>query len=331
MSSRPFVATSPEILHDCRIFSGRIQMFMDSIYTPDEGVKDRSTPSILNFCLVRPGERGRMPIFDKHMARRGGLIGLGAVPAVDDEGVEDDEVKRSYGTTRWPDLHKMAYARSKSIFDGQGIGEQLFASPGLNNAIALLDDVRTPELMDGAAGISLETSDGNYQHLYFCDRILAPEERGAIQRALFAEAQSRGIGGDVAATGPEQPHRVPGSVNYKPGRGLFVTLLAGSWGRIDGALPLVADDWIQRGQGVPSARAAASGTRGPIPDGHKSDSEADWAWACAYAETRRGMDRDQLIDEIEQGLTARALPRRQADAARYARTTVESLISKSKV
>lgn len=329
--SRPFVARDPEILHECRIFGAQIQMFMDSIYTPDEGVKDRSTPSILSLCLVRPGERGRMPIFDRHMARRGGLVGLGAVDVVDEEGVENDEVKRSYGTTRWPDLHKMTYARSKLIFEAQGTGEQLFASPAQNNSIALLDDVKTPELINDAAGISLQTSAGNYQHLYFCDRILAPEERGSIQRALCAEAQARGIGGDVAATGPEQPHRVPGSVNFKPGRNLFVTRLAGSWGRIDGGVPLIADEWIERGQGVPSVRSPASAARGPIPKGHKSDSESDWAWACAYAETRRGMDRDQLIDEIEQGLTARALPRRHGDAARYARTTVKNLIADSKI
>lgn len=331
MSSRPFVARDPELLHESRIFGGCIQIYMDSIYRPGEGVKDRSTPSILSLCLVRPGERGRMPIFDKHMARRGGLIGLGAVDVVDDEGVENDEVKRSYGSTRWPDVHKMAYARSKSIWETHGTGEQVFACPGPNNATALLDDVKTPELIDDAAGISLETSAGNYQHLYFFDRILSPDERGAIQRALCAEAQARGIGGDPAATGPEQPHRVPGSVNFKPGRNLFVTRLAGAWGRIDGGVPLIADEWIERGQGVTSTRAAASKNRGPIPEGHKSDSESDWAWACAYAETRRGMDRDQLIDEIEQGLTARALPRRQGDAARYARKTVKSLIEKSKV
>lgn len=329
--SRPFVARDPAILHECRIFGGQIQMFMDSIYTPDEGVKDRSTPSILSLSLVRPGERGRMPVFEKHMQRRGGLFGLGAVDVVDEEGVENDEVKRSYGTTRWPDVHKMAYARSKSIYEAQGTGEQLFASPGPNNAIALLDDVKTPELINDAAGISLQTSEGNYQHLYFYDRILAPEERGAIQRALVHEAQARGIGGDAAATGPEQPHRVPGSVNFKPGRGLFVARIAGAWGRIDGALPLVADDWIERGQGVPSVRSAVASPRGPIAEGHRSDSESDWAWACAYAEARRGMDRDQLIHEIEQGLTARALPRRQGDAARYVRTTVKSLIAESKV
>lgn len=354
MSYRPYI--QPESIHivEARCFGAAIQNFCDSA----QGAGSDAAANVLQLLMVRPDRPGRREICTRQMQRPGGLIGLGAIDppgsarkTVDEEDDDEDGPRRrserlaalavaSYGYDRWHKVHTAAYAASRKPFEERGSGEQIYGAPGENSCMVLLDDVKTPEpVIAGVAGLSMETSTGNYQHLYACNRILAGAERRAIQLALVALSKSLGVGGDGNACGPFQPHRVPGSVNYKPGRGLFVCRLAETWlFHVDGARPLPADKWIRRGQelaiadpakGVDSDRADAASTsprlrrEREIGGGDKSDSGADWAWTCRQVEQAAGKESgDALAQRLERELADRVRQRRGKDAERYARLTV---------
>lgn len=343
MRARPYIKEESIHIFEARCFGAAVQFFCDAVKPKrnDKDEKENAAADILRLFLVRSDKRGRREICKRQLARAGGLIGLGAIDpksAGEDEDGGDqlrDQIKREYGFDRWHKVHSKAYAASRDSFEERGVGEQVYGAPGPNSCMALLDDVNTTEsVVQGAAGLAIETSAGNFQHLYAFDRILAPEDRVVIQRALVLHAQGLGLGGDPRAIGPEQPHRVPGSVNYKPGRSLFVCRLAATWMRVDGARQLRADEWIQRGQtpaAAAPARAAVPGLRGgrPVADGHKSASEAEWAWLCAEVEQSLGReDPDVLAQRLELALVERAHSRRGRDAPRYARLTIFNLRSR---
>lgn len=314
MSSRPYV--KPESIHifEGRAFGAAIQNFCDRVQKREKGEKPTSAAAVLQLFLVRPDQKGRR-VLCRGLDRPGGLTGLDWHGSV----------------------HNVAYAASRQAFEERGSGEQVFGAPGENSCMVLLDDIRTHDrIVDGVAGLSLETSEGNYQHLYACDRVLTGEERMTIQLALVAHAKGLGLGGDAGACGPAQPHRVPGSVNYKQGRGLFVCRLAATWMfHVDGARALRADEWIRKGQelaatapakALPPAAATPSGLRrgrAAGAPGDKSGSGSDWAWACAQVEQAAGRESgDELASRLELELADRARTRRGKDAERYARVTI---------
>lgn len=175
----------------------------------------RHEPGHTTLSIVRPGQKGRMPVFNDVTA----------------------------GLWRNIDFQKVfhfAWAKSKVWFEEDGIGEQIFAAPGEKSRMILIDDLKTPApVFDKTLCIVLETSRGNYQHLYCANRALFGDERHHIQKVLAAK-----FGGDPAATGGEQPHRIPGSTNYKKGRELFVCRLVGTVSSIDGGKPLSAGKWL---------------------------------------------------------------------------------------
>ncbi|MGO4605857.1 DNA-primase RepB domain-containing protein [Variovorax sp. 2RAF20] len=127
--------------------------------------------------------------------------------------------------TSWEDFFKMVYARENKTSKGadEFIGESLFAGPREGSRILLLDDINsaTP-LFDGFACAILETSFGNFQHLYAGDRDMTNEDRHQAHRALY---EITGCKSDSGALSGHQAHRWPGSVNLKPGRGRFWTRL----------------------------------------------------------------------------------------------------------
>lgn len=347
MRSRPYIRAESIHIYEARAFGASIQTFCDAVQPKLERGRrggDNSAADILRLYLVRPDQEGRFEILKRQLDLRGGLIGMGAldIPEGDLHAIEPiyRDVVASYGYDRWHKAHNLAYARSRRSFEARGVGEQLYGAPGVNSCMALVDDVKTYEpLVRRAAGLSLETSAGNYQHLYSFDRILTGEERHAIQRALVAHAQSLGLGGDMRAIGPAQPHRVPGSINYKEGRGLFVCRLAATWlVPTDGVKPLRADDWIRKGQELAAAEPvksaehsnAATALAGPRRrlrrtggGGDKSDSGDDWAWTCRQVEQSTGKENgDALAQRLERELADRVRHRRGKDAERYARLTV---------
>ncbi|WP_185993563.1 DNA-primase RepB domain-containing protein [Variovorax sp. KBS0712] len=132
---------------------------------------------------------------------------------------------RGLSLTSWEDFFKMVHAREKKISKsvGEFIGESLFAGPREGSRILLLDDVKsaTP-LFDGFACAVLETSYGNFQHLYAGDQDMTNEDRHHAHRVLY---ESTGYKSDPGALSGHQAHRWPGSVNLKPGRGRFWTRL----------------------------------------------------------------------------------------------------------
>jgi hypothetical protein len=342
MSSRPYIQAESIHIFESRAFGASIQNFCDAVQKKEKGVERRGASGILNLFLVRPDRDGRRQICAGITSKPGGLFELGMDMADCADGMP-------MPVPAWhAKVHKVAFAASKKPFEDRGSGEQVFGAPGENSCMALLDDVTTPEpLLAGVAGLSIETSAGNYQHLYACDRVLTGEERRLIQLALVDHSKSLGVGGDAAACGPFQPHRVPGSVNYKQGRGLFVCRLAATWlFHVDGARPLPADKWIRKGQELAAAApcktksvehahadATSTGQRPGLrrgresggDGGDKSDSGSDWAWTCLQVEHAQAAGKeigDDLAQRLEQELADRARHRRGKDAERYARLTV---------
>ena len=167
-------------------------------------------------------------------------------------------------------LLTMVFAKSWDAFAKTGSGEQLYFSPREGSRVVLVDDISTDQpLFPGHQCAVIETSCGNFQHFYVCERGLQHRERQELQTVL-----ARQFGGDLKATNGHQPHRAPGSVNYKPGRGCFVARLV--FCTAAGAV-LTA----------PTAREVEASTltdegdtrlNEPRVGGVKSPSEVDWAW-----------------------------------------------------
>lgn len=134
--------------------------------------------------------------------------------------------------------------------DNKYVGESLYAGPLDGSAIILLDDLKAEiPVIENCPCAVLETSRGNYQHLYACDRGLTHAERHALQKALSTK-----YAGDVGATGGQQLHRWPGSVNLKYGKYRFKTRLVklSSLGT-----PISTKGWLLESQVVSTARVSA--------------------------------------------------------------------------
>jgi hypothetical protein len=246
----------------------------------------------------------------------------------------------------WAKIFNLAYARSRVMFQEDGSGEQIFAFPSDHSRMVLVDDVKTPVpfIRQGKHRILciiLETSFGTFQHLYCCNRVISQEERHHIQKRLVAIARAQGIGGDPAATGGAQPHRVPGSINYKPGRNLFVCRLVGNVVRhLDGGVGLNADEYLaalvvdepsETLRPTDPELTQARQARKPIGQLDFSPSGQDWAWCIekidSHCNCGRPLDKAFQLDLAYQ-LEARAKERRGSDAKRYAKLTVVNLARK---
>jgi hypothetical protein len=203
--------------------------------------------------LMRPGKPGRLSVFEK-------------------------QAKKGLSTVNPESVLKLAYAKSADIFKLEGIGEQLYFSPVDKSRILLLDDLKTADpVLAGHQYCVLESSEGNYQHFYVASAPLTNDERGEMQKQLAAQH-----GGDPAATSGCQPHRAPGSVNYKPGRDLFVTRLVSC--SVTGSTVAASDAAAHRP--APLATSTVQDDDGgcklehepPLPGEHKSQSDHDWAF-----------------------------------------------------
>lgn len=256
-----------------------------------------------------------MPLFAGLTAKEGGIQGID-----------------------WEKGFRMAYAKSKVGFAAEGTGEQIFAIPGPSSRVVLVDDLKTPiPVLSRALCIVLETSERNYQHLYAFDKVLTGVERRHIQRALVHQ-----FGGDDGALGGYQPHRIPGSVNYKEGRNQWVCRLLGNVVELDGGHPLKAREWLgdfsaeastdtcqnksaQSALKLASAPAARRKQRGP---GEVDESALDWHFSIRKIAKFKsdGLHGQKLKDCILSELISRSTPRRGRDAIRYSSTTVENLV-----
>jgi hypothetical protein len=106
-------------------------------------------------------------------------------------------------------------------------------------------------------GVILETSPGNYQSVLILPAGLDRTDRTRITRQLVELA-----GGDTGAAGPNQLHRLPGSVNYKAALAEpFVTRLVEYFtGTGDGVQPVKPAPVVHR----PAALAARLGVVQPL-------------------------------------------------------------------
>ena len=163
----------------------------------------------------------------------------------------------------------------------------------------LLDDLKTTiTVLHDTPRVILQTSRANFQHFYVCDRSLNAQEQGKMQAATALR-----FGADCGSTGGGQPHRCPGSVDFKKGRDLFVTQLVylSPSGR---PLPFTSL--------TPTTNAPTSAllliTVGDERDrrSHKTQpasdqSAADWAWVMR----NKGLGQDALIARLNQFDSAR--------------------------
>jgi hypothetical protein len=273
-------------------------------YFKEESIKDwrrfsawilslNKSDCFTSIFLIQPSKRGRLEIYKNKSAstnlRNGGLTSID--PSA---------------------LFKLAFARSKTIFEENGEGEQLFLAPRDGSRILLIDDLKTKSpIVDNTPFAILETSKDNFQHFYVCDRGLMVEERGKFQAHLVAS-----FGGDRAATGGGQPHRCPGSVNYKPGRNLFVTRLIdlSSQGR-----PLVFPISFKASQAsvvvsTPSSLASQEPFSGITST--YDQSKLDWSWV----KRNEALGREELIRRLSISAAARG---KHPD---YARRTVDKVL-----
>lgn len=263
-----------------------------------------------SLCLVRPGQDGRMPVFKN----------------------------KTWGEIDFEKAFNFAWAKSNESFENNKTGEQLFAIPGEKSRLVLLDDMKSPEpIFENTLCVILETSLHNYQHLYCCDKVLTGAERHSIQSAIQAR-----FGGDKGATGGAQPHRVPGSVNYKPGRNLFVCRLVGTISAgLDCGKPLKSADWLQDVQleDVPSDALPATqkqkreanrmikiNVATGAGDGDKSPSGQDWRRAILLCNEMRGCRHDEIDKSLTNMLIKSASARGKNDPAEYSKLTVSKLL-----
>jgi hypothetical protein len=119
-------------------------------------------------------------------------------------------------TLDWERFYKGHAAAVFKARRAGAVGENLYCFLLDRASVVMIDDLKAPSPLLPVAAVVIETSRGNFQHLYCCSRALVNEERLALQRLL-----ARQLGGDPGATSSSQPWRWPGSVNFKPGRGLF--------------------------------------------------------------------------------------------------------------
>lgn len=264
------------VFFDARAFSATLDSF-------NEYEEDHTC-----LCLVRPSIEGRQMIMQGATSRAGG-----------------------WPSINWQSAFRLSFARSKKLFEASGTGEQIFAMPQQNSRMVLIDDLKSPvPVLQDVKCIVLQTSMNNYQHLYCADRVLTSEERAHIQRALVGR-----FGGDPNATGGAQPHRVPGSVNYKPGRNLFVTRLIGTLGDIDDAKPFRADELLAE---VAPAKVQPACT------------SADTTPATRNSMIRRGGDPkigDQSAKDWRDGILMAARLRADGVDSADARKRVEAMLS----
>jgi hypothetical protein len=262
--------------------------------------------------LTRPIGRGQLPIFVKEISENG------------------------LGFFDFQKAFSLSFFKSRGCTEEAENGEQLFVKPGENSRVVLVDDLATPApIFEGALCIVLETSKQNFQHLYCFDRVLTGSERQYIQMHI-----ARQFGGDERACGPFQPHRCPGSVNYKKGRNQFVTRLIGTVSKIDGGKPLRASNWLEdldtpactitchlatrdqhdiKQSDLQTSRSEANGT--------KNESEQEWHLSIVRSAGLRsqGLSAEEIAKDVVKWLSSRAAPRRGGDAQRYAIKTVENL------
>ncbi|MDP2371278.1 DNA-primase RepB domain-containing protein [Rhodoferax sp.] len=294
-------------------------------------------PGHTTLSLIQPGARGRILIFAE----------TSFVKIIDEDG--GSRTKNVWGTDGswcdldWQKIFHLAWAKSKKLFEEHGSGEQIFAAPGEKSRMILVDDLKTPvPIFDKTLCIILETSSGNYQHLYCVDRVLTGVERHHIQKVLAAR-----FGGDPGATGGAQPHRVPGSTNYKKGRDLFVCRLAGTVSFMDGGKPLKvdnilretpvevpADQLIQMEQQEQACKKVAQRPRARgiiVPPGagggDASASGKDWRNSIIEAAALRagGLDASEVTNQVKKMLLESARRRGKNDAIYYANRTVLKL------
>ena len=247
---------------------------------------------LTSISLIQPSSRGRLLVLEKQTKSKGARSGLTSI----------DPAR----------LFNFAFARSREVFERCGEGEQVFLAPRPGSRILLVDDLKTDRpVVDNTPVAILQTSFGNFQHFYVCDRELEADERNEMQKALALK-----FGGDAGATGGHQPHRCPGSVNYKPDRSLFVTRLIHH--SIEGRpIPFCAG--VTAHSAVVKERPTTpppGATKGTLACTAGDQSAADWAWV----KTNSHLGFDKLVSRLAASSAQRG---KHAD---YARRTVEKAL-----
>ncbi|WP_369646941.1 DNA-primase RepB domain-containing protein [Variovorax sp. V118] len=229
--------------------------------------------------------------------------------------------------TSWEDFFKMVYARENKTSKGtdEFIGESLFAGPREGSRILLLDDVNSSmPLFDGFACAILETSHGNFQHLYAGDRDMTNEDRHQVHRALY---ESIGCKSDSGALSGHQAHRWPGSVNLKPGRGRFWTRLVYlADGKKHEIGNLLAKPKVSRPSALVNKVPAAQQPRAPTSRSGTDSTPSGRDWGRAIGMLSSGRSAADVEAFLQHSVREPGRqPRDEARSNHYVSTTLDKL------
>jgi hypothetical protein len=204
----------------------------------------------------------------------------------------------------------LAWARAENAH-----GADIYIRParGADWPLLFLDDVSVERALSAAhehAALVVRTSPEGGCHLWLrCSRALDERARARAQRHLAARLDA-----DRASTSGEHLGRLAGFKNWKRG-GVWVNVLA-----TPPHLPLWEPDATALAPQEPRPRRKGT-TRLEAPD--QSESAKEWGWVMG------ALGAGCAPSWVEARLRERAL-RRGADAARYARLTVERALQASR-
>lgn len=203
--------------------------------------------------------------------------------------------------------------------------------------LVLVDDVELERVQEycmrtGYRALCLETSAGNYQALFLLGHGLSDDQHTAIARALMQHfrqfAKGNRKGADKNSARARQPHRLPGSVNYKDGDDgkpiEFVTRVAGIYGEcaIKEPLVLLGECDLEEASCERISSALGAGVDG------RDRSKEDWKflWAKAHLPDERLVER-LVARALHDAGTHRRTPK---EARAYAERTVANFRAERK-
>lgn len=203
----------------------------------------------------------------------------------------------------------------------------------------ILDDLPIPVLewlASRRAGLFVQTSTNQGQARLLCDAPISPDQRKAMQKALIHHLGA----GDPGATSGNQPGRLPGFTNRKPGNGAWTNLL---FDTTTAGQRLRTTTTTEAPEPEPPLLAPQGGAvaslwfRGPARDtvpldltradrdtGNKTGSEDLREFSFACHQLRHGHSPQDIEQAIAVRAMARGKRRTEASARQYAERTLRA-------
>lgn len=185
--------------------------------------------------------------------------------------------------------------------------------------LIFLDDIKSLDPFRDYKHAILETSSGNYQGWFVVQESVSPEARLSIQKLIC-----RKFNADPGAGGSMRWTRMPGSINYKPGKDRFATRLVSI--NNDGRFMEIPEPPAIPSNHAPRAGAVSALSRGVTehinqPGGEIADFIQGWRprgadqsdsardFAATLSLLRRGYSPDAIFKALVEIASARGKPK----------------------